>query len=177
MQLKVLDEFRTRMQEHKKLVAEASKSDKKHRQALEGLQSIVDSTLTVYEHLQADLRKSESNVLNLTKQLDNANAAQRVATEALEDLEVAKKGRNEAEAEVAQLVGKKKEMEAKLENVEVDFVANFHNTEAYTNFSEYFARVGHQKVLTVLRTDHPSFDLGPLEARFPPPDVESEEDS
>ncbi|KAL2492345.1 hypothetical protein Adt_27973 [Abeliophyllum distichum] len=156
----------------------------------------------MYEHLQADLRESESNFLNLTKQLDNANAAQRVAAEALEvankekkrlldesksheqkarslrkNLEAAEKGRKEAEAEVARLLGEKKEMEAKLENVEAEFVANFYNTEAYTNFSDYFARVGHQEVLTVLRTNHPSLGLGPLETGFSPPDVEDEEDS
>ncbi|KAL2533007.1 hypothetical protein Adt_06358 [Abeliophyllum distichum] len=201
MQLKVLGEFRTRMQEHKKLVAEATKSDKEHRQALEGLQATMDSMRIAYEHLQANLREFESNVLNLSKQLDNANAAQKVAAEALEaankekrrlldeaksheqetqslreNLEVAKKWKKEAEAEVARLLGEKKEMKAKLGNVEAEFVANFHNTEAYTNFSDYSAKVGHQEVLTVLRIDHPSIDLGPLEARFLPPDVEGEEE-
>ncbi|KAL2481775.1 hypothetical protein Adt_34741 [Abeliophyllum distichum] len=71
----------------------------------------------------------------------------------------------------------KKEVEAKLANAEADFVANFHNTEAYSNFSDYFARVGHQEVLTALRNDHPDFDANNLEARFPPPDAEGEEDS
>ncbi|KAL2533014.1 putative abhydrolase domain-containing protein [Abeliophyllum distichum] len=157
MQLKVLRKFRTRMQEHKKLVTKASK-------------------------------EFESNVLNLTKQLDNANAAQKVAAKALEaankekrrlldeaksheqetqslreNLEVAKTERKEAEAEVARLLGEKKEMEAKLGNVDTEFVANFHNTEAYTYFSDYFTKVGHQEVLTVLRIDHPSIDLRPLE--------------
>ncbi|KAL2541511.1 hypothetical protein Adt_02489 [Abeliophyllum distichum] len=120
-----------------------------------------------YEQLEADLKESDSNVLNLTKQLDNANAAQKVAVEALEaantekrrlldevqslreNLESSENSRKEAESEVARLMGEKKEMEeklenaeAKLENTEADFVANFHNTEAYTNFSDYFARVG-----------------------------------
>ncbi|KAL2456622.1 hypothetical protein Adt_15038 [Abeliophyllum distichum] len=99
------------------------------------------------------------------------------------DLESSKNDRKEAEYEVAQLMGEKEmeeklgNVEAKLENAEAEFVANFHNTEAYTNFSDYFARVGQQEVLTVLRKDHPSFDIGPLEARFLSPDVESEEDS
>ncbi|KAL2486859.1 putative abhydrolase domain-containing protein [Abeliophyllum distichum] len=167
LQLKVLEEFRTCMQEHKKLVTEASKSDKEHQQALEGLQASVDSMRMAYKQLQADLRKSDSNVLQLTKKLDNANAAQKVAAEALKatniekrrlqseyesseleaqrlrgDLKVSEKGRTEAEVEVARLLGEKKEMEAKLESVEADFIANFHNTEAYTNFSDYFARGG-----------------------------------
>ncbi|KAL2461606.1 hypothetical protein Adt_45026 [Abeliophyllum distichum] len=100
------------------------------------------------------------------------------------DLESSENGRKEAESEVAQLMEEKKETEEKLEkveaklgNAEAEFVANFHNTKAYTNFSDYFARVGQQEVLTVLRKDHPSFDIRPLEARFPPPDLESEEDS
>ncbi|KAL2518298.1 hypothetical protein Adt_14545 [Abeliophyllum distichum] len=109
----------------------------------------------------------DSNVLNLTKQLDNANAAQKVAAEALEvanqenrhlldevqnlreNLESSENGKKEAKSEVARLMGEKKEMEeklgkveAKLENAEAEFVVNFCNTEAYTNFMDYFARVG-----------------------------------
>ncbi|KAL2497509.1 Uncharacterized protein Adt_23059 [Abeliophyllum distichum] len=145
--------------------------------------------------MEADLKEFDSNLLNLTKQLDNANAAQKVAAEALEaankdmrrllekaksrdeeisglrkDLELSENDSKGAEA-------KKREVEAKLANVEADFVANFHNTEAYTNFFDYFARVGQQEVLTALRNDHPDFDVKSLEARFPPSDVEGEEDS
>ncbi|KAL2474335.1 hypothetical protein Adt_35071 [Abeliophyllum distichum] len=138
-------------------------------QALEGLQTALDSGRIAYEQMEADLKESDSNVLNLTKQLDNANAAQKVAAEALEaanqenrclldevqnlkgDLESSENGRKEAESEVARLMGEKKEME------------------------ENWGRVGQQEVPIVLRKDHPSFDVGPLEARFPPPDAESEE--
>ncbi|KAL2525973.1 hypothetical protein Adt_11027 [Abeliophyllum distichum] len=171
MQMKVLGEFRMRMQEQRKLVAQASKADKEHKQALEGLQGLqatLDSTRTAYEYMEADLKESDSNLLNLTKQLNNANAAQKVAAEALEiankekrrllkeaksrdeeisglrkDLELSQNGRKEAEAE-------KREVEAQLANAEADFVANFHNTEAYTNFSDYFSRVGQQEGLTAL---------------------------
>ncbi|KAL2481580.1 putative abhydrolase domain-containing protein [Abeliophyllum distichum] len=202
MQIKVLGEFRTRMQEQRRPSAVASKSDKEHKQALEGLQAALDGARMAYKQLEADLKESDSNVLNLTKQLDNANAAQKVAAEALKaantekrrlldevqslrgNLESSENSRKEAESDVARLMEEKKEMEeklrnveAKLENAEAEFVANFHNTEAYTNFSDYFARVGQQKVLTALRNDHPNFDIGTLEARFPPPDVGSEEDS
>ncbi|KAL2541392.1 Uncharacterized protein Adt_02370 [Abeliophyllum distichum] len=195
MQLKVLGEFRMRMQEQRKLIAEASKSDKEHKQALEGLQAALDSARTAYEQMESDLKESDSNVLNLTKQLDNANAAQKVTAEALEaankkkrrlleeaksrdeeiqslrkDLESSENGRKKAEAG-------RKEVEAKLANMEAEFVANFHNTEAYTNFFDYFDRVGQQEVMNALRKDHPNFDLGPLEARFPPPDVEGEEEN
>ncbi|KAL2505139.1 hypothetical protein Adt_20760 [Abeliophyllum distichum] len=129
LQLKVLEKFRTHIQEHKKLVAEASKSYKEHQQALEGLQATVDSLCIAYEHLQADLRESNSNVMHLTRQLDNANAAQKVAADALEaankekrclqaksesrerkaqslrrDLEASERERKEAEAKVAQLL-------------------------------------------------------------------------
>ncbi|KAL2487188.1 hypothetical protein Adt_31944 [Abeliophyllum distichum] len=102
----------------------------------------------------------------MTKQLDNANAAQKVAAEALEAANIEKrrlleeaKSREEvvsslrkelADAEKAKQGAEegKKEVEAKLANAEADFVANFHNTEAYSNFADYFARVGHQEVLT-----------------------------
>ncbi|KAL2474234.1 hypothetical protein Adt_34970 [Abeliophyllum distichum] len=86
------------------------------------------------------------------------------------DLESSENGRKEAE------VGRK-EVEAKLANADAEFVANFHNTEAYTNFSDYFARIGQHEVLTALRNDHSNFDIEPLEARFPPPDVEGEEEN
>ncbi|KAL2534011.1 Uncharacterized protein Adt_07362 [Abeliophyllum distichum] len=145
--------------------------------------------------MEADLKESDSNLLNMTKQLDNANAAQRVAAEALEAANNEKRRLlEEAEArneEISSLWkelanadhGKKeaedgkKEVEARLATAEADFMANFHNTEAYTNFADYFARVGQQEVLTALRNDHPEFDVKNLELRFPPPDAEGEEDS
>ncbi|KAL2519564.1 Uncharacterized protein Adt_15811 [Abeliophyllum distichum] len=195
MQMKVLGEFRTRMQEQRKLVAQASRADKEHKQAIEGLQATLDSARIAYKQMEADMKESDSNLLNMTKQLDNANAAQKVAAEGLEaankekrrllekarsrdeeisvlrkDLANAEDGKNEAEAG-------KREVKARLANAEADFVANFHNTEAYTNFSDYFARVGQQEVLTELRNDHPDFDVKSLEVRFPPPDAGSEEDS
>ncbi|KAL2504905.1 putative abhydrolase domain-containing protein [Abeliophyllum distichum] len=171
------------------------KANKKHKQALEGLQTALDSARAAYEQMEVDLKESDSNLLNMTKQLDNVNATQKVAVEALEaankekrrlleeaksldeeisglrkDLELFENGKKEVEAG-------KREVEARLANAEADFVANFHNTEVYTNFSNYFARVGQQEVLTALRNDHPDFDVKSLEARFPPPDVEGEEDS
>ncbi|KAL2481173.1 hypothetical protein Adt_34139 [Abeliophyllum distichum] len=140
-----------------------------------------------------DLKESDSNILQLTKKLDDANAAQKITTEALEaanqekkqafeesascrleaeglrlSLEASEKGRKDAEAEMARLLAKEKDMEEKLRSVEVEYVANFHNIEAYTNFSNYFAKVGHQEVLAVLRLDYPDFNIGSLEARFSP---------
>ncbi|KAL2498249.1 Uncharacterized protein Adt_23799 [Abeliophyllum distichum] len=195
LQMKVLGEFRMRMQEQKKLAAQASKVDKEHQQALEGLKAALESARAAYEQMEADLKESDSNLLNMTKQLDNANAAQKVAAEALEAADKEKKRlleeaksreeeilglRNElanAESSKKEAEDGKMEVEARLANAEADFVANFHNTEAYTNFADYFARVGHQEVLTALRNDHPELDVKNLEVRFPPPDAEGEEDS
>ncbi|KAL2471987.1 Uncharacterized protein Adt_40123 [Abeliophyllum distichum] len=123
---------------------------------------------TMQLKMEADLKEFDSNVLNLTKKLNNANVAQKVITEALE----AANGKKRKEAEAG-----RKEVEVKLANAEADFVANFHNTEAYTNFSDYFSRVGQQEVLSALRKDHPNFNLGSLEARFPPPGMEGEEEN
>ncbi|KAL2456881.1 Plus3 domain-containing protein [Abeliophyllum distichum] len=163
LQMKVLGEFRTRMQEQKKLAAQASKADKEHQQALEGLRAALESARAAYEQMEADLKESDSNLLNMTKQLDNANAAQKVTAEALEAankekkrlLEEAKSREEEIlglRSELAKAESSKKEaedgkmeVETRLANAEADFVANFHNTEAYTNFADYFARVGHQK--------------------------------
>ncbi|KAL2492155.1 Uncharacterized protein Adt_27783 [Abeliophyllum distichum] len=149
----------------------------------------LESAEIAYKQMEADMRESDSNLLNMTKQLDNANAAQKVAAEALEAANVEKrrlqeeaKSRDEEVSSLRQELanaakGKKEaedgkeEVEAKLANDEADFVANFHNTEAYSNFSDYFARVGQQEVLAALRTDHPDFDVKILEARFPPPDA------
>ncbi|KAL2454876.1 putative abhydrolase domain-containing protein [Abeliophyllum distichum] len=72
------------LEEQRKLIAEASKSDKEHKQALEGLQAALDSARTAYEQMESDLKESDSNVLDLTKQLDNANAVQKFTVEALE---------------------------------------------------------------------------------------------
>ncbi|KAL2492793.1 Uncharacterized protein Adt_28421 [Abeliophyllum distichum] len=195
LQMKVLGEFRTRMQEQRRLVARASKADKEHEQAIEGLKAALDSARTAYEQMEADLKESDSNLLNMTKQLDNANAAQRVVAEALEAANNEKKrlleeveARNEeisglrkelanAEHGKKEAEDGKKEVEARLATAEADFVAKFHNTKAYTNFADYFARVGQQEVLTVLRNDHPEFDVKKLELRFPSPDAEGEEDS
>ncbi|KAL2485115.1 Uncharacterized protein Adt_29871 [Abeliophyllum distichum] len=163
LQMKVLGEFRTRMQEHKKLVAEASKSDKEHQQSLEGLQL---DTANVAQKVVAEALEAA----NLEKRcfLSESECRDLEFQRMREELEVSEKGRMEAEAEVTRLLGEKKEMEVKLENVEADFIANFHNTEAYTNFSDYFARVGHQEVLAALRTERNDLDLGPLGDRFPP---------
>ncbi|KAL2543320.1 putative abhydrolase domain-containing protein [Abeliophyllum distichum] len=43
MQIKVLGEFRTRMQKQRRLIAQASKAEKEHEQAIEGLKAALDS--------------------------------------------------------------------------------------------------------------------------------------
>ncbi|KAL2487341.1 hypothetical protein Adt_32097 [Abeliophyllum distichum] len=85
-------------------------------------------------------------------------------------LEASEKGRKDVETEITRLLDQKKEIEKKMESVEADYVANFHNTEVYTNFSDYFAKVGHREVLAAIRSEHPNFNISSLEARFPPPD-------
>ncbi|KAL2485136.1 hypothetical protein Adt_29892 [Abeliophyllum distichum] len=147
MQMKVLGEFRTRMQEQRKLVAQASRADKEHQQAMEGLKAALESVRTAYEQMEADLKEFDSNLLNLTKQLDNANAAQKVAAEALE--------------------AANKEKRAVAGRGQVSRRGDLGSEK----------RVGQQEVLTALRSDHPKFDVKALEARFPPPNVEGEEDS
>ncbi|KAL2474258.1 putative abhydrolase domain-containing protein [Abeliophyllum distichum] len=67
------------------------RTDKEHQQALEGLKAALESAEIAYKQMEADLRESDSNLLNMTKQLDNANAAQRVAAEALEAANVEKR--------------------------------------------------------------------------------------
>ncbi|KAL2510898.1 Uncharacterized protein Adt_16498 [Abeliophyllum distichum] len=163
------------MQQHKKLVAKASKSEE-HKQALEGLQAIVESMRTSYEQLQADLKDSDTNVVNdEKKRLLEKSTSHRLEAEGLRrSLKAFENGRNDAQAEIARLLDQKKEMERKLESVEVEYMAKFHNTDAYTNFFDYFAKVSHQEVLAVLRSDYLDFNIVPLETRFLPPDDEDD---
>ncbi|KAL2461898.1 hypothetical protein Adt_45318 [Abeliophyllum distichum] len=83
----------------------------------------------------------------------------------------------ETETDVSRLFYKKNELEGKLENTEAEFVANFHNIEAYANFFDYFAKVGQQEVLATLRSEYLDLNIASLEARFPLLDVEGEKDS
>ncbi|KAL2526843.1 hypothetical protein Adt_11897 [Abeliophyllum distichum] len=119
----------------------------------------MESMCTAYEQLGADLKVSDSNVLHLTRRSWMMTM-------------LCRRGGKEVEAEIARLLGEKKEMEGKLENVEAEYVANFHTTEAYTNFFDYSAKVGHQEVLAVLRSEHSDLNIGSLEKRFSPPDTE-----
>ncbi|KAL2466299.1 putative abhydrolase domain-containing protein [Abeliophyllum distichum] len=168
--------------------------------AIEGLQVAVESMQTTYEQLQVDLKESNANVLALTKKLDHANVAQRKLTEALEVANEQKKKlkeecdsyelevtclRKEAKVLKTEVDGLeeslgaskmgRKELEAKLENVEAEFVANFHNNDAYTNFSYFFVKVGHQEVLAIFQSEHLELDISSLEAKFPLADVVGEE--
>ncbi|KAL2524528.1 Uncharacterized protein Adt_09582 [Abeliophyllum distichum] len=167
MQMKVLGEFRNRMQEQKRRFAEASKADKEHQQALEGLKAALESAEIAYKQMEADLRESDSNLLNMTKQLDNANAAQKVAAEALEVANAEKRRlQEEVKSRDEEISSLRRELADAAEGRKV----------AKEGKEEVEARVGQQEVLTALRTDHPDFDVKNLEARFPPPDAEGEED-
>ncbi|KAL2532304.1 hypothetical protein Adt_05655 [Abeliophyllum distichum] len=88
-------------------------------------------------------------------------------------LALAKK-RKKVEAETIRdsVLAEKEDLAKKLQEVEASFVANFHLTKAYTSFSNYFASVGQQEVISVLHKEHPNFDLSSLEAKFHPIEVE-----
>ncbi|KAL2529179.1 Uncharacterized protein Fot_21780 [Forsythia ovata] len=49
--------------------------------------------------------------------------------------------------------------------------------EAYTNFSNYFAIVGQQEVITALRSKRSNLDLSSIEAKFPQMDIEDPPDN
>ncbi|KAL2489603.1 hypothetical protein Fot_42895 [Forsythia ovata] len=109
-----------------------------------------------------DMVEAESQITILTKKLDDSLTAQNIASEALEvangencrltaeasarheevlklksDLEETLKDNAEIEAE-------KEDLAKKLQDADSNFIANFHLTEAYTNFSNYFG-VGQQE--------------------------------
>ncbi|KAL2492649.1 hypothetical protein Adt_28277 [Abeliophyllum distichum] len=114
--------------------------------------------------MEADLKESDSNLLNMTKQLDNANAAQKVAAEALEAANKERSG-----------CWKKPSLEKRRSRVCGKSWPILRKAKRKPRMER--KRVGQQEVLTVLRNDHPEFDVKNLEVRFPPPDAEGEEDS
>ncbi|KAL2541056.1 hypothetical protein Adt_02034 [Abeliophyllum distichum] len=114
--------------------------------------------------MEADLKESDSNLLNLTKQLDNANAAQKVAAEALEAANKDKRRLlEEAESRDEEISGLRKDLA-----IAEDGRKGGRGRKKGS---------GSEEVLTVLTNDHPDFDVKNLEARFPPSDAEGEEDS
>ncbi|KAL2505605.1 hypothetical protein Adt_21226 [Abeliophyllum distichum] len=145
-----------------------------------------------YEQFQADLKGSKANILQLTKKLDDTNVAQRITAEAPKAAnkekrllkeestshlfeEASNKRREEDEMEAVKLLGKKKELEVKLENAEADFAVNFYRIEAYTNFSKIISSVGHQEIIAFLWSEHPDLEIASLEAKFHPMDIEGDE--
>ncbi|KAL2526452.1 hypothetical protein Adt_11506 [Abeliophyllum distichum] len=99
---------------------------------------------------------------------EGAEASETEITKLRLDLEFYKNGSLDAEVVSAKLFIEKKSLEEKLENIEANFTANFHKTEAYSNFSNYFASINHQEVLSSLRSEYPELDLTSLKAKFPP---------
>ncbi|KAL2526454.1 hypothetical protein Adt_11508 [Abeliophyllum distichum] len=97
---------------------------------------------------------------------EGTEASETEITELRSDLEFYKNERLDAEVASAKLLVEKKSLEEKLENIEANFTANFHNTEAYSNFSNYFASINHQEVLSSLRSKYPELDLTLLKAKF-----------
>ncbi|KAL2532485.1 hypothetical protein Adt_05836 [Abeliophyllum distichum] len=80
----------------------------------------------------------------------------------------------EVEEAYINLLAEKKSLEEKLENTEPKSTNNFHNIEAYSSFSDYFANVGHQDVLPALCVEYPELDLTPLTDKFPPIELEKD---
>ncbi|KAL2494837.1 hypothetical protein Fot_38594 [Forsythia ovata] len=130
-------------------------------------------------------------------QLDDALNAQHIASEALDatngenrqlaadasareeenlklksDLDECLKENVEVEAIRNSVMAENEDLAKKFEDADANFVANFHLIEEYTSFSNYFASVGQQEVITALRSERPDLDFSFLEAKFPPMDIE-----
>ncbi|KAL2474554.1 hypothetical protein Adt_35290 [Abeliophyllum distichum] len=85
------------------------------------------------------------------------------ATKVKKDLEASEKARWDIEAVNTSLLLENKNVEGQLENDDANFATNFHNTEAYVNFSNYFTSVGQQDVLAAMQPEQPKLDLASLE--------------
>ncbi|KAL2494487.1 hypothetical protein Fot_38244 [Forsythia ovata] len=143
--------------------------------------------------------KAESQIDILTKRLDDTLNAQNIASETSEALDAANgknhqlaaedsaregeifklksnleeclKEKMEVETIRDSIMAKKEDLVKKLQDADANFVANFHLTETYTSFSNYFVSVGQLEVITALRSERPDLDLSSLEAKFPPMDI------
>ncbi|KAL2497987.1 hypothetical protein Adt_23537 [Abeliophyllum distichum] len=111
----------------------------------------------------AAFQQLEGTRLKEAAELDKAEIAR-----LRKSLEVYGKRKRKADAEVAGLLSEKNQLLEMLDNADENFMANFHLTKAYTNFSNYFASVGQQKVLATLRSEHLDLDIASLEAKFSP---------
>ncbi|KAL2532214.1 hypothetical protein Adt_05565 [Abeliophyllum distichum] len=86
--------------------------------------------------LREDTSSSQMEVANLT---EAAVTNQEEITKLKSDIEVSEKARLDIEVMNAILLAKKKSLVKRLENIKAEFIANFHDTEAYFEFSNLFA--------------------------------------
>ncbi|KAL2470992.1 hypothetical protein Adt_39128 [Abeliophyllum distichum] len=93
------------------------------------------------------------------------------------DLEASTKSKLDAEEAYVNLLAEKKILEEKLAGAEAEFTVNFYTTEAYANFSTFFASVGQQEVIAALCTDFLDFDVASLADKFPPVELVDKADT
>ncbi|KAL2474599.1 hypothetical protein Adt_35335 [Abeliophyllum distichum] len=138
--------------------------------------------------MSQDLVEAEINIIALTKKLDDTLNAQAITFAVLEKANEEKKAlqlssqakistlrtnfeastmsRSDAEGAYVNLLAEKKMLKEKFAGVDVEFTTNFHNTEAYANFSAFFASGGQQEVITVLCNDFSDLDIAFLEDKI-----------
>ncbi|KAL2474650.1 actin cytoskeleton-regulatory complex protein pan1-like [Abeliophyllum distichum] len=172
------------MREMKKKMADASEAiyrSDQIKKCLDNTVALAESAKLANEKARSDISEAESQIAILTKKINDALNAQKIASKALEAsnrenrrlvAEESLKGKIEVEAARDSMMTEKEDLVKKLQVAEANFDANFHLTEAYASFSNYFASVGQQKVINVLRSEHPDFDLTALEANLAPVDIE-----
>ncbi|KAL2505424.1 hypothetical protein Adt_21045 [Abeliophyllum distichum] len=117
---------------------------------------------------------STSHLLEVARLREKVEVSKVEAEKLRKNLEDSDRRMEKAETEATKFLSEKKELEGKLENAKANFVVNFHHTEAYTNFSNYFSSVGQQEVMAVIYSEHPNLDITFIEAKFSPMDIEDE---
>ncbi|KAL2549719.1 hypothetical protein Fot_11249 [Forsythia ovata] len=83
--------------------------------------------------------------------------------------------RKDVETAIDKLLADKKCLEEKLVNTDAEFTTNFHKTEVYSSFFNYFVSIGQLKVLALPQWDNPKLDVASFEARFPLIELEEED--
>ncbi|KAL2527522.1 hypothetical protein Adt_12576 [Abeliophyllum distichum] len=182
------------MREMKKKMVDASEALSQSDQIKEYLDStmaLAENAKLAYEKVRSDIAEAESQFVILTKNLDDPLNAQKIASETLEasngenhrltaeafarheeilklksELEESFKEKVEVEAVWDSVMAENEDLVKKLQDAEANFIANFHRTEAHASFSNYFASVGQQEVINVLRSEHLDFDISVLKAKF-----------
>lgn len=129
--------------------------------------SKLDSVEYEANHLKHEFHESVSQVVALTKKVDQANDYQKLTSEALEE---ANKERVElrklTEGQADEINSLKAEAKTIGEVAIQNYKDNFENTPEYDEFANYWTSWAAKEMMSLLRERHPDLDINFLEEEF-----------